>query len=60
MKSETVYKRFLAIANKRETAPFLHVLKETALIYNIDDGDISYRAMQKAVDIWKLKFVKAV
>jgi len=59
MKSETVYKRFLAIANKRETAPFLHVLKETALIYNIDDGDISYRAMQKAVDIWKLKFVKA-
>ena len=36
MKNETVYKRFQAVANKRKDAPFLQVLKETALIYNIN------------------------
>ena len=41
MKNETVYKRFQAVANKRKDAPFLQVLRETALIYNINDGDTS-------------------
>ena len=59
MKSETVYKRFQSVANERKHAPFLHVLKETAEIYKIDDGDISYKDMQESVEVWKLKFQKA-
>ena len=59
MKSETVYKRFQSVANERKHAPFLHVLKETAEIYKIDDGDISYKDMQESVEVWKIKFQKA-
>ena len=59
MKNETVYKRFQAVANKRKDAPFLQVLRETALIYNINDGDTSYSDMQKAVNVWELKFRNA-
>ena len=59
MKNETVFKRFQAVANKRKDAPFLQVLRETALIYDINDGDISYSDMQKAVNVWELKFRNA-
>jgi len=60
MKNETVYKRFQAVANKRKDAPFLQVLRETALIYNINDGDTSYSDMQKAVNVWELKFKRRI
>ena len=41
----TVYSRFRDTALRRGEGPFLNVLPETAEIYGIDSGEISYRAM---------------
>jgi acyl-CoA synthetase (AMP-forming)/AMP-acid ligase II len=49
MTDNTVYQRFEAttrrLASQSANAPFLHVLQETADIYGIDAGDISYVTM---------------
>lgn len=56
MTSETVYQRFSKTAVRRGTAPFLHVMQETADIYDIPAGDISYSDMAKRVEDWKARF----
>lgn len=57
--SETVYRRFAETAARRGTCPFLHVLEETAGIYGIPAGDISYADMATRVDRWKTRFADA-
>ncbi|MGX1010661.1 acyl-CoA synthetase (AMP-forming)/AMP-acid ligase II [Bradyrhizobium japonicum] len=46
----TVYARFRETALRREEAGFLNVLPETADIYGIAAGEISYRAMLDRVE----------
>ncbi len=50
MNTETVYQRFRNAASQWGDAPFLHVLEETADIYGIEAGDISYGEMLALVE----------
>lgn len=43
--SETVFARFAATAAARPEAPFLHVLEETAALWHLSPGPISYGEM---------------
>jgi len=52
----TVYARFRETALRREEAGFLNVLPETADIYGIAAGEISYRAMLDRVERWRSAF----
>lgn len=52
----TVYARFRETALRRGDAGFLNVLPETAGIYGIAAGEISYRAMLDRVEHWRLAF----
>ncbi|WP_420970713.1 ATP-dependent acyl-CoA ligase [Bradyrhizobium sp. B120] len=52
----TVYARFREIALERGEAGFLNVLPETAEIYGIAAGEISYRAMSERVERWRTAF----
>jgi acyl-CoA synthetase (AMP-forming)/AMP-acid ligase II len=50
MSTDTVYRRFEATAQRLSgNAPFLHVLEETAAVYGIDAGDITYAEMLQRV-----------
>ncbi len=59
MTTETVYGRFSETAGRRGDAPFLHVLEETAGIYGIPAGDISYADMATRIDEWRGRFRSA-
>jgi len=48
--SSTVYQRFTQTAEQWPDQPFLCVLPETAKIYNIDSGELSYRAAQEKIE----------
>ncbi|WP_194455069.1 ATP-dependent acyl-CoA ligase [Bradyrhizobium sp. CCBAU 53421] len=52
----TVYARFRETALDRGEAGFLNVLPETADIYGIAAGEISYRAMRERVERWRTAF----
>jgi acyl-CoA synthetase (AMP-forming)/AMP-acid ligase II len=52
----TVYARFHETALRRGEGAFLNVLPETAEIYGITPGDISYRAMLERVERWRSNF----
>jgi acyl-CoA synthetase (AMP-forming)/AMP-acid ligase II len=52
----TVYARFRETALRRGEAGFLNVLPETADIYGIIAGEISYRAMLERVERWRSAF----
>jgi acyl-CoA synthetase (AMP-forming)/AMP-acid ligase II len=52
----TVYGRFRETAIRRGGAGFLNVLPETADIYGIAAGEISYRAMLDRVERWRTAF----
>ena len=52
----TVYARFRETALRREEAGFLNVLPETADIYGIAAGEISYRTMLDRVERWRSVF----
>jgi acyl-CoA synthetase (AMP-forming)/AMP-acid ligase II len=52
----TVYARFRETALRRGEAGFLNVLPETAGIYGITAGEISYRAMLDRVERWRSAF----
>jgi len=54
--ASTVYTRFRDTALQREEAGFLNVLPETAAIYGIAAGEISYRAMGERVERWRSTF----
>lgn len=50
MSTDTVYRRFEATAQRLgDGAAFLHVLNETAAVYGIDAGDITYAQMLQRV-----------
>jgi acyl-CoA synthetase (AMP-forming)/AMP-acid ligase II len=49
----TVYARFCETAVRRDEAGFLNVLPETAEVYGIAAGEISYRAMLDRVERWR-------
>jgi acyl-CoA synthetase (AMP-forming)/AMP-acid ligase II len=51
-----VYGRFRETAVRRGEAGFLNVLPETADIYGITAGEISYRAMLDRVERWRTAF----
>jgi len=48
--SSTVYQRFIQTAGQWPDQPFLCVLPETAKIYNIDSGELTYRAAQEQIE----------
>src|ERR1700741_2295056 len=52
----TVYARFRETALRRGEAGFFNVLPETADIYGIEAGEISYRAMLDRVERWRSAF----
>ncbi len=52
----TVYARFRETALRRGEAGFFNVLPETAGIYGIAAGEISYRAMLDRVEHWRSAF----
>jgi acyl-CoA synthetase (AMP-forming)/AMP-acid ligase II len=52
----TVYARFRETALRRGEAGFLNVLPETAGIYGITAGEISYRSMLDRVERWRSAF----
>jgi acyl-CoA synthetase (AMP-forming)/AMP-acid ligase II len=54
----TVHARFRETALRRGEAGFLNVLPETAEIYGVAPGEISYRAMLDRVERWRSDFVK--
>ncbi|MBR0841059.1 ATP-dependent acyl-CoA ligase [Bradyrhizobium liaoningense] len=54
----TVYARFRETALQRGEAGFLNVLPETADIYGIAAGEISYRAMLDRVERWRSAFAR--
>jgi acyl-CoA synthetase (AMP-forming)/AMP-acid ligase II len=54
--TETVYSRFRDTALRRGEGAFLNVLPETAAIYGIQAGEISYRAMLDRVERWRSDF----
>jgi len=57
--SETIFSRFAASAETYSSHAFLHVLAETAAIYRIDAGTISYGAMLSRVEARRAQFRKA-
>ncbi|NIZ13574.1 AMP-binding protein [Phaeobacter sp. HF9A] len=59
MNTETVYSRFKKTAARRGAAAFLHVLEETAKVYDIPQGDISYDEMAQRVESWRTRFAEA-
>lgn len=59
MNTETVYTRFKSTAAMQGDAPFLHVLEETAQVYGIPQGDISYDEMAQRVEDWRNRFMDA-
>lgn len=52
----SVYARFRETALRRGAAGFLNVLPETASIYGIAAGEISYRAMLERIERWRAAF----
>lgn len=50
MTNETVFTRFRETALRRGDGAFLNVLAETAAVYGLTAGDISYRAMLERVE----------
>ncbi|WP_315766392.1 MULTISPECIES: ATP-dependent acyl-CoA ligase [unclassified Bradyrhizobium] len=52
----SVYARFRETALRRGDAGFLNVLPETAAIYGIAAGEISYGAMLERVERWRTAF----
>lgn len=56
MPSETVFTRFRDTASRRPDGPFLNVLEETAGIYGLDAGEISYGVMLRKVEAWQERF----
>ena len=54
--NETVFARFMESASRRGDAPFLHVLEETASIYDIPAGNISYAEMRARIADWANRF----
>lgn len=59
MNTETVYTRFKDTAARQGGAPFLHVLEETAQVYDIPHGAISYDEMTDRVEGWRKRFADA-
>lgn len=59
MQVETVFDRFSLVAQRRGDAPFLHVLPETAQIYQIPADDISYAQMAARATQWSDRFAAA-
>lgn len=59
MTTKSVYSRFVETAERRGDAPFLHVLEETAGIYGIPAGDVSYAEMKRRVEDWRKRFADA-
>jgi acyl-CoA synthetase (AMP-forming)/AMP-acid ligase II len=59
MATKSVYSRFVETAERRGDAPFLHVLAETAGIYGIPAGDVSYAEMKRRVEDWRKRFADA-
>lgn len=53
MNSETIFSRFEATARAYRDNPFLNVLPETAAIYGVDAGEISYGEMLDRVIAWQ-------
>ncbi|MDO7835562.1 AMP-binding protein [Sphingobium sp. HBC34] len=53
MSSETVFSRFASTAAAYRDHAFLHILPETAAIYGIETGTISYGAMLQRVSRWQ-------
>lgn len=56
--NETVYTRFRETALRRGEGAFLNVLAETADIYSLTAGDISYRTMLERVERWRTKLAE--
>ena len=52
MTATTVFTLFEAVARRRGAAPFLHVLDETAAIYGIPSGDLSYGEIHTRAEGW--------
>ncbi|WP_187435926.1 ATP-dependent acyl-CoA ligase [Bradyrhizobium hipponense] len=52
----SVYARFRETALRRGAAGFLNVLPETADVYGIAAGEISYRAMLERIERWRAAF----
>jgi len=52
MTPETVFTRFARCVERRGQGAFLHVLDETAAIYDIPAGDVSYADMAARVAEW--------
>ena len=59
MTSETVFTRFARMADRRGEGAFLHVLDETAAIYDIPAGDISYAQMAARARNWAESLAQA-
>jgi acyl-CoA synthetase (AMP-forming)/AMP-acid ligase II len=59
MTSQTVFTRFARTAERRGEGAFLHVLEETAAIYDIPAGDISYAQMAARVADWADRLAQA-
>lgn len=59
MDNQSVYERFSSTARTHGARPFFHVLEETAGIYDIPAGAISYADMARRVDEWKAKLTGA-
>jgi acyl-CoA synthetase (AMP-forming)/AMP-acid ligase II len=56
--NETVYVRFCETALRRGDGAFLNVLEETAAIYGLTAGDISYCAMLERIERWRSKLAE--
>lgn len=53
MRSRTVYSRFLETVAVHGDRPFLNILPETARIYGIEPGEISFSDMADRVAAWR-------
>ena len=59
MDIRSVYERFSAVARRHSERPFFHVLEETAGIYDLPAGDITYAEMARRVEDWRAKLIAA-
>ncbi|PRD43642.1 ATP-dependent acyl-CoA ligase [Phyllobacterium phragmitis] len=59
MSQQTVFERFTDAIHRRGEAPFLQVLEETAGIYGIPAGEISYAEMGARVSVWAKQLTQA-
>ena len=59
MSHQTVFERFSDAVHRRGDAPFLQVLDETARIYAIPAGEVSYAEMGERVGRWAKRFAGA-